>query len=149
MNTKKEPYEGSKRYFPDHRITFLLCLAIVLLCSKGVQIFVSTLHIDSKPVPQLAISSLGLTLKIQSSKNDGGLISIDNHFRPFFFKPIQINFASIDMLTTIPGVGNVLATAIVAQRKQTGLITSPEDLLQIRGIGLKRMDWLSKHVSFD
>lgn len=50
---------------------------------------------------------------------------------------ININFADIDMLTQLNGVGEKKAKAIVEYRDFYGKFTSTEDLLNVKGIGEK------------
>lgn len=53
---------------------------------------------------------------------------------------ININTATKEELMTLPGIGEVLAKNIIAYREANGPFTSPGDLLNIDGIGEKRLD---------
>ena len=48
---------------------------------------------------------------------------------------VNVNTASTEQLMALPGVGEAKAAAIVAHREQHGTYNSPEDLLQVKGIG--------------
>ena len=48
-------------------------------------------------------------------------------------KRININTASANELESLPGVGKVLATRIVAHREQYGLFRRAEHLMMVRG----------------
>ena len=48
---------------------------------------------------------------------------------------IDVNSAGVDSLVTLPQVGSVRATAIVAYRDANGPFASAEDLLNVTGIG--------------
>lgn len=48
---------------------------------------------------------------------------------------VAINTAGIDELQRLPGVGPVLATRIAEHRDEHGLFATPEDLLDVPGIG--------------
>ncbi len=48
---------------------------------------------------------------------------------------ININTASVDQLTSLPGIGSAKAEAIVAHRKEHGAFTRVTDLLEVKGIG--------------
>ncbi|MEN8189003.1 MAG: helix-hairpin-helix domain-containing protein [Thermodesulfobacteriota bacterium] len=67
---------------------------------------------------------------------------------PFLFEPIPINSSSAELLETIPGIGKTLSSDIVKYRQNSGLFEKPRDLLQVKGVGEKRLAMLRKHVSF-
>ena len=48
---------------------------------------------------------------------------------------IDLNVASVEELTSLPGIGPALAGRIIQSRKEDGPFRVPEDLLRIRGIG--------------
>ncbi|MFO7881801.1 MAG: helix-hairpin-helix domain-containing protein [Kosmotogaceae bacterium] len=54
--------------------------------------------------------------------------------------PIDINTASADMLTLLPGIGPTKAHAIVEYRSEKGLFKDPEELTNVRGIGEATLD---------
>ncbi len=49
--------------------------------------------------------------------------------------PIDVNAATADQLTALPGIGPVRATAIVRLREDRGAFGSLEELLDVKGIG--------------
>lgn len=67
---------------------------------------------------------------------------------PFFFQPIPINSTDLASLTTIKGIGPKLASRIIQQRQEKGDFRSPEDLLEVRGIGKVKLARLRKEISF-
>jgi len=68
---------------------------------------------------------------------------------PFFFQPIPINQADVATLTTIPGIGPVLAKRIIAFRDQKGGIHKPRELLAVKGIGKKKLAGIRREVRFN
>ena len=60
---------------------------------------------------------------------------------------LDINTASVEELTYIPGIGEATAAQIVAHRKQHGHFKNLEDLLQVKGIGQKTYDKISDYLT--
>ena len=61
-------------------------------------------------------------------------------------QPIDINSASVEQLTAVPGIGPSLAQRIVEFRKKEGPFQRVEDLLKIRGIGERSLEKIRPHV---
>lgn len=60
---------------------------------------------------------------------------------------IDINFADVDTLARLPGIGKTKAQAIVDYREANGNFASTEDLKQVKGIGEKLYSKLKAQVS--
>lgn len=60
---------------------------------------------------------------------------------------ININTADQTVLEELPGVGPVTAGAIVAWREEHGQFSSPDELLEVSGIGEATLDKLRPHVT--
>jgi len=60
---------------------------------------------------------------------------------------VNLNTASIEQLTTLPGVGPKLAARIVEYRQKSGAFRSTQELINVQGIGEKSFAkieaWLS------
>jgi competence protein ComEA len=67
--------------------------------------------------------------------------------RKILFLPVDLNHATIEELDTLPGIGPITAGAIVEYREAHGPFTSPEDLLQVRGIGPKKLAAILGHIT--
>ncbi len=52
-------------------------------------------------------------------------------------EPVNINTASADELTALPGVGEVIAARIVAYRRENGPFERIDQIMEVRGIGAK------------
>lgn len=50
-------------------------------------------------------------------------------------EPVNINTADADQLQTLPGIGQVRAEQIIAERETNGPFRFPEDILRVSGIG--------------
>ena len=54
--------------------------------------------------------------------------------------PVSINHASKEELSALPGIGDVLAQRILDYRAAHGYFRSVEELLNVEGIGKKRLE---------
>ncbi len=61
-------------------------------------------------------------------------------------RPIDPNTAGEKALLALPGVGPSTAKAIIAHRETRGKFRSIEDLLQVKGIGPKKLDAMRPHL---
>lgn len=59
---------------------------------------------------------------------------------------VNINTATIEELQTLNGIGPAKAEAIIAYREENGLFQSPEDLLEVTGIGDKSFEKLKEEI---
>jgi len=75
--------------------------------------------------------------------------SFDAADRINFFLPIDINTATKEDLTLIPGVGEKTAQLIVRYRDKNKGITDLQDLIKIRGIGEKKLEKMISYLSTD
>ena len=62
---------------------------------------------------------------------------------------VPINSATAEQLCVLPGVGKVLAEAIVAERELNGSFVFPEDLLMVKGIGEKKLADLRELITLE
>ncbi len=62
-------------------------------------------------------------------------------------KTVNINQATAEQLTTINGVGPVMAQRIVEFRQKNGAFKKVEDLLSVKGIGEKKLDKMRGQIS--
>ena len=60
---------------------------------------------------------------------------------------ININTATTSQLMDLPGIGETLANRIVEYRNQNGQFHSIDELLQIDGIGQKKLDQIQHLIS--
>ena len=62
-------------------------------------------------------------------------------------KVVNINTASAEQLTQLPGVGEKLAARIVEHRQKEGPFKSTQDLMNVKGIGEKNFQKLQPYLS--
>ena len=64
-------------------------------------------------------------------------------------KTININTASRQELTQIPGIGPVIADRIISWRNQNGSFQDVEELKKIKGIGDKKLETIKASIRLD
>lgn len=62
------------------------------------------------------------------------------------FERIDVNTATIELLQSLPGIGPVYARRIVEYREENGNFASTEDLINVKGIGKKRLKKLKPFI---
>ncbi len=62
---------------------------------------------------------------------------------------LDINRADAHGLTSLPGIGPILAERVVAYRSENGPYASIDDLTRVRGIGMAQVNRIRKMVSVE
>jgi competence protein ComEA len=62
---------------------------------------------------------------------------------------VNINVASIEELTVLPGIGESRAKAIIALRDERGGFESVDELVEVKGIGESMLAKLRPYVSLE
>ena len=60
---------------------------------------------------------------------------------------ININTAGVELLQTLPGIGEVRAQAIVDDRRENGVYSDVEDLMRVPGIGQGTLDDIKNYIT--
>ena len=60
---------------------------------------------------------------------------------------IDINTASADQFSLLPGIGETIAQRIVDYREENGRFSSVEELTFVKGIGEKKLDSIRKYLT--
>ncbi|MGL5979157.1 MAG: helix-hairpin-helix domain-containing protein [Erysipelotrichaceae bacterium] len=61
-------------------------------------------------------------------------------------EPISINFASVEELQAIPGIGPAMAQKIIDYRESVGLFQTLEDVMNIKGIKEKLFEKMKDYI---
>lgn len=64
-------------------------------------------------------------------------------------KPLNLNHAGIDEFCTLPGIGEKTAQKIIEYRSEKGKFKSVNELLNVKGIGLKKLERIKPFLVAD
>ena len=62
---------------------------------------------------------------------------------------LNINTATAEELTALPGIGDALAAQIIAYREENGAFAAAEDIMKVSGIGEKRFEALRDYITVE
>lgn len=62
---------------------------------------------------------------------------------------VNVNTATAEQLAALPGVGEVTAKAIVDYRQMNGPFKTADDLMEVKGIGEKKLEAIRPLVSLE
>jgi competence ComEA-like helix-hairpin-helix protein len=77
------------------------------------------------------------------------IIALPPEVANIFFQPIPINRADENIISSLPGIGPVLAARIAQWRSRHGPFRSKEALRQIAGIGPKKFAEIVQHITLE
>ena len=100
-----------------------------------------SLRLSSDNVDKVTKSEMGVE-KVKKHKNVKNKSKKPN-------LPIHVNYAGVDELCALKGVGPKLAEKILAFRTQNGPFSGPQDLEKVPGIGKKKAEGILQGVIFD
>jgi competence protein ComEA len=60
---------------------------------------------------------------------------------------VNINSASVEQLSALPGVGAKLAARIVEHRQKSGAFKSVQELMNVKGVGEKNFEKLQPYLT--
>lgn len=126
------------------RACMLILLAAALVC------FLSIRYAFGDPLP---------TLDLREDQSENALAGEEQSstfrekgpapFSPFPKGPVNLNAASLEELTRLPGIGPVLAQRIVDYRQVYGKFSALEELKEVAGIGEKRFRELEDYLTVE
>lgn len=100
-----------------------------------------------------------LTIYMLSSLNQGATQLIPNEEQilqatypasnaaGFYNNQININTASVELLSMLPGIGKTIAEEIVSYRQANGPFKSIQELELVRGLGEKTIENIVKYIT--
>lgn len=100
---------------------------------------------ETAPEPEAASAAAGTETEQTTQHRSANRTPKKN-----FSGTVALNSASLSRLQMIPGVGPVMAQRIIEFRKEKGgRINRINDLLEVKGIGKKKLELLEKHLTLD
>jgi len=62
---------------------------------------------------------------------------------------VNLNTATVEQLTALPGVGPTLAARIVEHREKAGPFGAPQELMNVKGIGEKNYEKIEQWLTVE
>ena len=118
----------------NHRKTILLILCLIAL-ALALRWYKCSMPNQSKCVLDLDQINKISTSKILNSTDELPAGSI------------FVNSASIEDLSRLPGIGPVKAKRIIAYRQKNGSFRSKEELINVKGIGVKTLKKIEEYIN--
>ena len=133
----------------DARVEIILFLGIVFWCGILVFFFQGRTARSQEEPMMLYWNGVALQMGRDDFAHNEKSGTAPAAVSPFLFQPLPVNFADVELLTTISGIGPKMAAQIVKTRDSRGFFAGPQDLLAVPGIGPSRMKTFASHFSFD
>ncbi len=121
-----------------HALTLWICLTLIFAAFTA-GYFLGRNH---SPAPvQLSVPERLLTTPATQPTTQP---EATEETQPTVSFPLELNTATAEELTALPGIGPVLAQRIVSYRESNGAFQAVEELLNVEGIGEKRMESIAE-----
>ena len=125
------------------------CVNQALKLSDQDQLYIRTLEEKEQNTQKGEFSSTGTSPEGSASGNGYGLLPAEGSAgtENAADARININTASQKDLTSLPGIGDTKAAAILADRAENGFYEAPEDLKRVSGIGDATFEKLKDRIT--
>lgn len=124
------------------QIQYPLDVKSVKLPPAGAEVILDSLHTESSSSQIISSNSLP---KTSTSKPKSPTAKISKGSK----EKIKINLADQNELQRLPGIGEGTAKKILEYKKLHGSFKKAEDLLEVKGIGEKKLNSLIPHITFE
>lgn len=125
-------------------------LALAALCA--LTLLPSWLRpVVARPRPHAACTPEGRGLLprhwVGCATDDGPRRDLTGHERLLLGLPLDVNTASAEDLSEVPGLSARLAAELVAERRRAGRFAATDELIRVRGIGPARLARARPHLT--
>jgi competence ComEA-like helix-hairpin-helix protein len=124
----------------EYRSALLLVFVAIFICLIGPAGY------DRQPADRSMLAEPLFDLLIASVGEDLEY-GIDPRRAVFLFRPIDLNLADVEVLSSLKGIGPKLAGRIVAWRGQHGGFREVAELLEVKGIGERKLAAIISEVT--
>ncbi|HAB54137.1 MAG: hypothetical protein A2315_03080 [Ignavibacteria bacterium RIFOXYB2_FULL_35_12] len=98
-------------------------------------------------IPQTGIiENKAFDSNLESSDFNKSNFNVNKKRQELAEKSVNLNEASIEQLSMLPGIGIKTAERILAYRKASGGFSSIDELLEVKGIGESKFDKIKKYI---
>ena len=122
----------------NHRPTLLLFFTAIFISLVG------PVGYDHDSVDRLGEPRLDSLISSVGEELEHGT---DPRRAVFLFRPIDINLADVEVLSSLKGIGPKLASRIVSWCDQNGGFNEVTELLEVKGIGERKLTAIMKEIT--
>lgn len=142
--------------FTRNETAVLLFLCVTLIAGSGLRWYRNVHAAPADPlssydyaIADSQFAALSRAAPIDSGQAPPRRVRTKRHAPPDTLLPgsIDLNRADTTALTALPGIGPALARAIVRRRTEHGPFESVEELLDVKGIGPKKLQKMRPYVT--
>ncbi len=142
--------------FTPNEIKVVFFLVTIFITGSGIKIYKTT-FLTSEQVFNYADADAAFIQKSEFSSSNMNILSdsVSSQTKALQKKKlsstqrININIASKSEIMKLPGTGEVIAERIIAYRENVKLFKTAEDLLNVKGIGKKKLEQIKPYLIFE
>lgn len=114
---------------------------------QTILIFITVLFIGLMAGVLIGRQTGGTAIRLSDFETTTNTQTQDSQSATVAVGKLNINIATVQELSMLPGIGDTYAQRIVEYRQNNGPFLTTKDLLNVKGIGEKRFEAISNYIT--